>query len=151
MAIKVETKIDGPREAVWKVITDIENSERTITGIEKIEILDRPVSGLRGLKWRETRTLFGRTATEVMWITDVEENRSYKTRAENHGMVYTTDLVLSSEGDGTLLTMEFDAEAQTLGSRVMSATMGKLFEGATRDALKQDLDDIKKAVERTAT
>ena len=33
MGIKEEVSIDAPKEAVWKVITDIENSPDTISGI----------------------------------------------------------------------------------------------------------------------
>ena len=69
MVTKVEVTINGSKEDVWNMITDIENSSKTITGIEQIEILEKPGDGLVGLKWRETRTLFGRTATEIMWIT----------------------------------------------------------------------------------
>jgi uncharacterized membrane protein len=148
MVIAVEVTIKGSREEVWKVITDIENSPHTITGIEKVEILEKPTDGLVGLKWRETRTLFGRTATEIMWITDVEENESYQTRAESHGAVYITGLVLSEDDNGTRLTMEFDSIPQTPSAKLMAATMGRFFAKATKDALTQDLVDIKTAVEQ---
>jgi carbon monoxide dehydrogenase subunit G len=148
VVIAVEVTIKGSREKVWKVITDIENSHRTITGIEKVEILEKPANGLVGLKWQETRTLFGRTATEIMWITDVEENKSYKTRAESHGAIYITSLVLSEDGNETRLTMEFDSVPQTLSAKLMAATVGRFFVKATKDALMQDLVDIKAAVEQ---
>ena len=149
MALEVEVTIEGPKEDVWKVITDIENSPDTITGIEKIEILEKPSDGLVGLKWQETRTLFGRTATEIMWITDVVENEMYKTRAESHGAVYITSLVVSEQDAKTRLTMEFDAAPQTLSAKVMAAATGIFFKNATKNALMQDLIDIKAAVEQT--
>ncbi|MFQ5930774.1 MAG: SRPBCC family protein [Nitrospiraceae bacterium] len=149
MAIRVEVAIDGSKEDVWKVITDIENSPNAITGIEEVEILERPTDGLVGLKWRETRTLFGRTATEIMWITDAKENGRYRTRAESHGAVYVTSLVVSEHDGKTRLTMEFDATPQTLSARVMAATTGIFFKNATKKALMQDLNDIKAVVERS--
>ena len=147
MNIEVQVKIDGSREDVWSVITDIENSPNTISGIDKIEILERPADGLVGLKWQETRTLFGRTATEIMWITDVHENESYKTRAESHGSVYVTRLGISEQDGTTRLAMEFDAFPQTFGAKLMSAVTGRFFANATKEALMQDLVDIKAAVE----
>ncbi len=69
MKLKVEITINGTKEQIWKVITDIEGSVETISAIEKIEILEQPESGVLGLKWEETRTMFGKSATEVMWIT----------------------------------------------------------------------------------
>jgi hypothetical protein len=73
MKIKVEVPIRGTNEDIWKVITDIENSAVNITGIEKVEIHINPGENLVGLKWTETRTLFGKTATETMWITEAEK------------------------------------------------------------------------------
>ena len=66
MKLKAEIMIDGTKEQIWEVITDIEGSVETISAIEKIDILDKPVSGFLGLKWEETRTMFGKEATEVM-------------------------------------------------------------------------------------
>ena len=147
MKLEAKVTIQGSREQVWSVITDIENSSSTIRGINEIEILEKPTQGLVGLKWQETRTLFGKTATEIMWITDAIENESYATRAESHGAVYVSRLVLSDQEGSTLLTMEFDSQAQTLGAKLMSAIMGPFFSKATREALVQDLADIKAAVE----
>jgi len=149
MIMKVQVSINGAREKVWPVITNIENAHKTISGIEKIEVLEKPAEGLVGLKWRETRTLFGKTATEVMWITDARENESYSTRAESHGSVYKTNLALSEQGQNTQLTMEFEGVPQTFAAKLMSATMGIFFKGATKKALMQDLVDIKTAVEKT--
>ena len=148
MALEVEVTIEGPKEEVWDVITDIENSPKTITGIEKVEILEKPGEGLVGLKWKETRTLFGRTATEIMWITDVEENEMYETRAESHGAVYISSLTVSEQEGKTRLTMDFDAAAQTLGAKVMAAITSVFFKNATKNAFMQDLVDIKAAVEQ---
>jgi len=147
MKLSVDTTIQAPRERVWQIISDIENAGQNISGIEKIEVLE-PGNGLLGLKWRETRTLFGKQATEVMWITDVDEERSYRTRAESHGMVYRTTLALADEGEGTRLTMEFGGEAQTLGARALALTMGWMMKGATVKALQKDLEDIKAVAER---
>lgn len=148
MNIKVQVNIQGPKEKVWHIITDIEKASKTISGIEKIEILNQPESGLVGLKWRETRTLFGKTATEDMWITDVIDHQSYKTRAESHGAIYMSSLTISEQNNETLLNMEFSSEAQTFAAKIMSVLMGSLFKSATKKVLLQDLNDIKAAVER---
>jgi len=147
MEISLDVAISGSRKDVWKVITDVENAAQTISGIEKIEVLEKPADGLIGLKWRETRTLFGKTATEVMWITDVKENTSYQTRAESHGAVYVSGLSIADEGRTTRLTMTFRSFPQTFGAKMMAAIMGVFFKKATVNALRKDLEDIKKAVE----
>src|SRR5687768_2543408 len=88
MKVHAQVHIRAPKEAVWKTITDIKNAPNRISGIQKVEVLEQPPSGVVGLKWRETRTMFGKSATEVMWITKAVENSYYETRAESHGAIY---------------------------------------------------------------
>ena len=149
MMLETQVTIKGTKAQVWQVITDIENAANTISGIEEVEILEQPTDGFVGLKWQETRTLFGKTATEIMWITDAVENESYQTRAESHGAIYTTHFTLTEQGDQTSLTMRFNGEPQTFGAKLMSMAMGWMFKNATQKALAQDLEDIKAAVEET--
>lgn len=145
--IALSIKINGTKEDVWKIICDIEGSVNNIKGIQKIEILEKPEKGFTGLKWRETRTMFGQTATEVMWITDSEENNFYTTRAESHGAVYTTRFDLNQKDDICELTMTFTAELVRFFTKVMTALTGWIFASATKKALMEDLTDIKNAVE----
>jgi len=84
-----------------------------------------------------------------MWITDVKENEFYKTRAESHGALYTTTLVISEQDGRSRLTMKFDSVAQTFGAKIMAALAGRIFKNATKKALQQDLIDIKAAVEKS--
>ncbi|MBO6515015.1 MAG: SRPBCC family protein [Bacteroidia bacterium] len=149
MKLSLDIAIDGSREAIWAVISDIENAVDRISGIDKIEIHEKPESGLVGLKWTETRTLFGKSATETMWITEESPNEYYKTRAENHGAIYTSGLRILERDGKNYLEMFFESEPQTFMAKVMSKLMGFMFKKATIKALQQDLDDIKKAVEST--
>jgi uncharacterized protein YndB with AHSA1/START domain len=70
MLVEVKTTIQGSRAAVWAAITDIENAPKFMSGIMKVEILEKPARGLVGLKWRETRMLFGKPASADKWITE---------------------------------------------------------------------------------
>lgn len=150
MRVTVETEIGAPLMDVWRVVTDIENAAATIKAIQKIEVLERPQSGVAGLKWRETRTMFGKAATEVMWVTEAVEGSHYLTRAESHGSVYKTRVALEDRRGKTGLVMTFEGEPQSLGAKIMWGLTGFLFKGATRKALAKDLADIKAALERKA-
>lgn len=147
MNISVDVAINGTKEKVWDVICDIDNAVENISGITEVEVLERPQEGLVGLKWREKRILFGREAEEVMWITHAKENEYYRTRAENHGAVYISNMIVSGVGDQTKLTMNFSGEAQGFVARIMSAVMGIFFKSSMVKAVKQDLEDIKAVVE----
>ena len=148
MIVEVQVVINGSKEAIWATMTDIENASAFITGIDKIEVLEKPARGLVGLKWRETRMLFGKPATADKWITDAAENEFYKTRAESDGFIFLSTMRLSEGSDGTTLTSHHDSQPQTVVTRLMSIPMGLLFKGVAKKALLQDLSDIKSSVER---
>ena len=147
MIVEAQVTINGSKAAIWAAITDIENASEIINGIEKIEIVEKPANGLVGLKWRETRMLFGEAATAEKWITDSVENEFYKTRAEDRGMVYLTTMSISESSDGITLTSSHDSRPQGIVARLMSIPMF-LFKGVAKKAILQDLNDIKSAVER---
>jgi carbon monoxide dehydrogenase subunit G len=149
MKLKAEISIKGTKAQIWQVITDIDGSVETISAIEKIDILEKPDSGILGLKWEETRTMFGQKATEVMWITDAKENEYYQTRAENHGAIYKSRFQIEESGDQSKLTMEFEGEAQSATAKIMSFLTGFMFKSATQKALQEDLKDIKAHVEKS--
>jgi hypothetical protein len=149
MIVEAQVTINGSKAAIWAAITNIENASETISGIENIEVLEKPANGLVGLKWRETRMLFGKPATAEKWITDAAENEFYKTRAESDGFVFlsTTSISESSVG-GITLTSSHDSKPQSIVAKLMSIPMGFLFKGVAKKALLQDLNDIKAAVEQ---
>ena len=148
MLVEVQVTIHGSKAAIWSAITDISNAAETISGIQKIEILEKPDHGLVGLKWRETRMLFGKPATAEKWITDAAENEFYKTRAESDGFLFLSKMSISESRGGVTLTSSHDSKPQGIVARVLSIPMGLLFKGVAKKALLQDLNDIKSAVER---
>ena len=147
MIVEAQVTINGSSAAVWAAITDIEHAAEIISGIEKIEVLEQPTDGLVGLKWRETRMLFGEPATVEKWITDAAENEFYRTRAEDRGVVFLTTMRISESRGGITLTGSHDSKPQEFVARLMSIPMF-LFKGVAKKAILQDLNDIKSAVEK---
>lgn len=148
MLVEAQVTINGSKDAIWATITDIENASETVSGIERVEILERPESGLVGLKWRETRTFCGKTATEDMWITEAAENEFYEARAESHGFIYISTISISEHDGSNSLTMSHDSTPQGFMAKLLSVPMGLVFRGFMKKAFLQDLNDIKAAVER---
>src|SRR5689334_17702302 len=112
MIVEAQVTINGSRAAVWAAITDIENASEFISGIENIEVLEKPANGLVGLRWRETRIYFGKPATVEMWITDAAENEFYDTRAESDGFVFLSTMRISESNDGVTLSTSHDSKPQ---------------------------------------
>ena len=148
MIVEAQVIINGSKAAVWAAITDIANASEIISGIEKIEVLEKPAKGLVGLKWRETRMLFGKPATAEKWITDAAENEFFKTRAESDGFVFSSTISMSESSGGITVTSSHDSTPQSIAAKLMSIPMGLFFKGVAKKALLQDLKDIKAAVER---
>ncbi|NNC40738.1 MAG: SRPBCC family protein [Acidimicrobiia bacterium] len=137
----------GP-EKVWSVLTDLDNAANTVSAIEKIERLAGGGGFELGTSWRETRTMFGKTATEDMTVTELDPGRSYKTEARSHGAHYvSTNRVDPIEG-GSRITVTFGAEPTSVLARVFAVTIGRLFDNATRKALAKDLAEIAATAER---
>ena len=148
MIVEAQVTINGSKTAVWTAIANIENASETISGIENIEILEKPANGLVGLRWRETRMLFGKPATAEKWITDAAENQFYKTRAEDGGFVFLTTKNISESNGGITLTESHESKPHGIVAKLMSIPMRLLFKGVVKKALMQDLNDIKSAVEQ---
>ncbi|MFT3881365.1 MAG: hypothetical protein QM703_17080 [Gemmatales bacterium] len=147
MLVSAHLPINATKPALWTAITNIENAAQIITGIEKIEIVEKPVSGLVGLKWRETRILFGKPATVEKWITEAVENEFYQTKAQDGGFVFLTTMRIIETSDGLTLTSSHDTQPQGFAARIMSLPMF-FFKGMIKKHILQDLNDIKAAVER---
>lgn len=147
MKFNAKTNIKSDKTTIWKIISDIKNSAENIEAINKIEILEEASEGLSGLKWRETRTMFGKEATEVMWITESEVNKFYQTRAESHGAIYISRLEIEEVDSGSLLSMSFDSQSQTFGAKFWDVIFGRLMKKSTEKSLLNDLLDIKRIAE----
>lgn len=147
MAISVSENIHASKADVWKLITDIEHAEENISGIVKVNILNRPEDGVIGLKWEETRTIFGKEAVETMWISNAEIGSWYETTALNSGCEYTSRIELESVEDYTKLTMSFRAKPLSLIARVFYP-LSLLFNGMIKKAFEQDLKDLKSILQK---
>lgn len=150
MEITAKIDIQADRETVWRTMIDKENISKVIPGIEKVEVLEKPAVGVVGLKWTETRTLFGKTASETMWVTEASDLDYYKTRAESHGAIYHSTIGMKPAAGGTELTMRFRGEPVTLGAKLFWVLLGWAFVGPTRKAMQKDLAEIKASLEGKA-
>lgn len=147
MTVSASITIHATTSAVWAATTDIARFAELLSGVEKIEIVQRPATGLVGLKWKETRILFGKPATLEKWITEAKENEFYKTRAEQDGFVFiTTNRITGSDGS-VAFTAIHETILQGFAAKLKALPM-VFFKGVIKKAILQDLNDIKKVVER---
>ena len=140
--ISVQRRIAAPPASVWAVITDLESSPQVVQAIEAVEVTNGDGFEV-GTAWNETRTMFGKTVTEHMVVTSVDEPSSYVVESDSRGTHYVSTFTIDEDGpDGSLLTMSFSGEPSGTVARLFASTVGRLFESATRKAMEQDLADI---------
>lgn len=149
MKITVSILIDSSREKIWKVITDIENLPNIITAIHNIDVIISPDEGIVGLKWKETRKLYGLKTSEVMWIEEAQEYNYYSTKASSNGTDYISYYSLEDEAGKIRLTMEFIGKPRTKLSRFLFMTSRLLKRGRLKREMERDLVEVKRFCERT--
>ena len=147
MKLSVSTKIHSSPDKVWQAISDVESCSKWIKGIINITITNKPETGLVGLKWTETRKMFGNEATENIWVIDSIDGESYTTQAQDCGVNYISKLTITSQGDDCLLTIEFSGSSDSFLVNLMSSIMGFFMKKTMIKMLEDDLSDIKKYVE----
>ncbi len=147
MLVEAHVNIHGTREAIWDIMTDIQGAAKIISGIKAIEVVEKPTTGIVGLKWRETRIYFGDSATVEKQITEARLHEFFKTRAEIEGFLFLSTMSISEANGRITLTSSHDTLPQGIVAKLKAIPM-VLFKRTIRKALLQDLNDIKTAVER---
>jgi carbon monoxide dehydrogenase subunit G len=135
--------IHATPDKVWAVISDIPGSAATLSGIDAVQMLSDGPYG-EGTRWKETRTMMGRSETVEMWVAQVDPPRSTTVKALQGGADYTSRFSLAERDGGTDLTLTFAADVvkPTVLSKITMALFGKLGMSITRKALAKDLAEI---------
>ena len=147
-SMKITTQIAAPPETVFDVAADLPNAAEHVDGITKIEMLtDGPVGA--GTRFRETRVMMGREATEEMEVTAFDRPRSYTVEATSCGCHFASSFTFTAEGDGTQVVLNTQSKPLTLFAKLMSP-LGALMMGPMKKAMAQDLDCVKAVAESRA-
>ncbi|AHC15668.1 SRPBCC family protein [Salinispira pacifica] len=147
MQLSVSVRIQAQAEKVWEIISHIEKKHEVISAVEGIEVLEQGSQDGVGLKWKETRKFNGKTAEEVMWITDAKKPLYINTRAESNGTVYVSRWTIHAHKEHSDLGIEFTATPVNFMSKLMSALLGGKIRKDTSAAFRKDLQDVKAAAE----
>ncbi|GAB3530424.1 SRPBCC family protein [Arthrobacter monumenti] len=148
-SITLSRPVAAAPERVWRVLTDIPGAAGTLSGVDRIELLSQPPYGV-GTRWRETRTMFGKKATEEMWVTAADAPNSTVVEAESAGTHYTTTFTVVPDGPGSLLSLEFAGRpvSESRWQSILWKVFGRLGLRAASKAMRVDLDDIAAAAEK---
>lgn len=148
--IELERTVQAPVARVWDVLTDVAHADQTLGEVTKVELLtDGPYRV--GTRWRETRRMFGKEATEQMQVTVVEPQTRTVVEADSSGVHYVTEFTLApAPENATRLAVSFTALQAQAGpvQRALWAVVGRLGAKATEKMMAKDLQDIAARAER---
>jgi len=149
--MRCATAIDvhAPLARVWDVFTDIPRAPERVSGIERVEVLT-PGPFVQGFRWRETRIMFKREATEELAVSSCEPRRSYSVVCDSCGCRWTTTFAFEPQGEAaTRVEQTTVVKPLTLGAKLM-APLGWLMLGTLRRRLTHDLRELAQACAASA-
>lgn len=145
MKFVVQEVIGAPRAVAFATAADVRAWPEHIGAIETTELLTREPVGA-GARFRETRRMYGRLASEVMTMAEFEPPERFVLTAFNHGARYRIEHVFEELKPGTRLTITFSARPITRAARLLSP-FAYLASGSLVRQVKRDLGDLKRAIE----
>ena len=144
--LTVSTHVSAPLERVFEVYTEIDKAAERIPDIVALEVLSEGPFRV-GTRWRETRVIFKKEATEEMWVTSLDPPKSYTVDAESNGMRYSTLFSFAPDGDGTKATWSFSGTALTLGAKIVAPILNVLMKGTMKKCMRRDLEALRDVCE----
>jgi uncharacterized protein YndB with AHSA1/START domain len=147
LRLSVHVEMAATPERVYAVMTDLERARQWMPNLVSIEQLTGGSFGI-GTRWRETRRVFGKVASEVFEVTGAEPGRSLDlyvdgTQGSSRRGAYRFRYDLSPAGDATLVYLHGEITGM---NRVMEL-FGRLMLGSLRRAMAGDLHAMQRYIE----
>ena len=148
ITFRSETLIQALPAEVMAAMTDLDGWPRWMQGLERVEKLTEGPYAV-GTRWRETRKMFGKEASEVFQVTEYEPPRRIgllvdgtqgTTGTGEYRFVYTLE---PNGANATRLILDGEVDMPGVVARVLGfALKGMLRKGCERDtrALKAHLE-----------
>ncbi len=138
--------ITAPPEVVFEVASDFHHAAENIQGIDRLDVLtDGPVGV--GTRFRETRTMFGKEATEEMEITAFDAPHSYVVEGESCGGHYRFEYRFVGDISGTNVRLNVETRAISFFAKLMTPVASLLMVGPMKKCIAADMEDVKKVAE----
>lgn len=107
--------------------------------VQNLEMLSEGPFG-NGTRWRETRLMMKKEATEEMWVTGFKPPHSHTVEAQSHGTRYETLFQFEPEDGGVKVPWTFGGTPQTLGAKLAAPIFGLFFSGMLKKCMLEDLE-----------
>lgn len=132
--------------AVFAICSDFVHAPQHVSAITRVEMLTQGPTR-QGTRFKETRKMFGKEATETMEVVEFSPDSSFTLGAESCGTRYRTTFSFTPKEGGTEVEFRFLATPLTLTAKVMGAIMMPFMKKMLHKCVMQDLQDVKKRLE----
>lgn len=137
--------VDAPIDQVFEQFSNFPDAAEMIEAIKRIEMItDGPTRV--GSKFKETRVMFGREATETMEVTEFTRNKSYTLSADSCGSRFDSTFRFEPDDDGTRVEMEIATQANSFFAKIMWP-LGLLMMPSMKKMIQTDMDQVKAVCE----
>ena len=140
--------VAAPPAVVFAVLTDVANLPAAIPGITKAELLTPGPIGV-GSRVAETRTMFGRPATETFEVVAFDPPTRFTMTAVSCGVEYRCEHTITPDGAGSRLELAMAMTPRTTFAKLMSP-LAKLMGGTMKKMIAKDLASLAAAAEKRA-
>lgn len=144
-SITVEKHINAPVETVFARASNVHNWANQVEAITKIEVHTEGSVG-DGTRFTETRTMWGKEASETMTFANFDPPNGFTLLASSHGCDYVSTHTFEPSGEGTKMTLHFKGTPRTLIAKLMGV-MFALMKKSMCTMLEKDMDDLARACE----
>lgn len=137
--------VAAPPPQVFAKASDFAQAQHHIRSVSSVSMLTPDPVG-PGTRFRQTRSMFGREATEELEVIAFDPPQSYTLAGESHGFRLQSDVTCTPSGSGTEIEMRFSITPLTMAATLMAAAMTPML-GQVAEELSKDLDDLQAAIE----
>jgi len=145
MKFVLQQDIRAPLPLSFAAASDVRAWPNMISCVEKTELLTREPIG-PGTRFRATRRVHGRLASEVMTLAEFDPPERFVITAFNHGARYRIEHQFKDLAPGTRLTLVYSARPITRIARLMTP-VSYLFRSSLLHQIRSDLSDLRHAIE----
>lgn len=149
MQLLLEETVQAPRAVTFEVFSDLEGAAQNLDSIQSIEVLGGGPVG-QGTRFRETRIMFGKEATEEMEFSAYEPPSSYTVTGFSCGVEFNTTYSFEEAGGATKVTMDMSSRNRTLFAKVVGPLMGLMMTKTMKKAMAADNAQLKAVAEARA-
>ncbi|MGI9204462.1 MAG: SRPBCC family protein [Woeseiaceae bacterium] len=147
--MNLSTSINAAPEAVFAIVSDVENSPDRIDWYENVEMLtDGPVRV--GTKWRETRSMNNKQSVEEWEMTAFESPRYFSAYCDSHGYDVEWTMRVDPEGTGSKLTLVMTTRPRTFIGKLMTPVEW-LMSGMMKSIVRKDLESTRAFIEQDSS